>query len=101
MPAPPPMFSTTTLWPRISPIAWACSRAEMSTPPPGVNGTTRVMVRVGHSWAAHGDSAAPVESAAARIRPKAVRDIAVSIGLLRMRADAAVTLLLQHGSAEY
>src|SRR6266478_116706 len=76
MPAPPPIFSTMTVCPRISPIACAWSRAEMSTPPPGVNGTTSVMVRVGQSCAPAGESVAR-----ARRNPKTMRDIAFSIVL--------------------
>ena len=64
------LFSTITFCPRMSPIACACRRAEISTPPPGVNGTTSVMVRVGHSCAAAG-----ARAARAKIRPVKVRRI--------------------------
>src|SRR5260370_1915207 len=76
MPAPPPIFSTMTFFPRIPPIAWAWSRGEVSTARPGVNGTTSVRVRVGHSCAMAGGNVAR-----AKRNPKTMRDIAFSIVL--------------------
>ena len=43
VPAAAPTFSTTMVWPRISPSTSACSRALASMPPPGANGTISVM----------------------------------------------------------
>jgi hypothetical protein len=54
VPAAAPTFSTTTVCPRISPIASACSRALASTPPPAANGTISVIGRVGQSCATAG-----------------------------------------------
>src|SRR5215207_4378027 len=51
MPAAAPTFSTTMVWPSISPMRCAWMRALTSTPPPAANGTISVMGRVGHSCA--------------------------------------------------
>jgi hypothetical protein len=46
-PPPPPTFSTTTLWPMVSVMCCANSRASMSVVAPAGNGTTMRIDRDG------------------------------------------------------
>ena len=46
-PPAPVWFSTMTLCPSVSPSGWAISRAATSVGPPGGNGTTILITRLG------------------------------------------------------
>jgi hypothetical protein len=50
LPAAPGRLSTTTGWPNVSYNAGAISRAMMSLPPPGANGPTHRIGRLGQPW---------------------------------------------------
>ena len=47
VPPAPPMFSTTSCWPRISLIFWQSTRASASVGPPAAKGTITVIGLVG------------------------------------------------------
>lgn len=47
IPEAPGLFSTTTVWPRLSVIFCARMRPTMSTEPPGAKGAMSLMVFVG------------------------------------------------------
>src|SRR5262245_33885398 len=64
MPPAPPMFSTTTDWPRISANRAATRRPPTSIELPGANEITMVRGRVGHSCARAGTHSAPTNAAA-------------------------------------
>src|SRR4051794_3186993 len=66
MPAAPPLFSTTTVWPHLAPSFCATMRAPVSVPPPGGKGTTRVTARFGYVPCAN--TAAVAASSAAAVR---------------------------------
>src|SRR6185369_7672224 len=51
VPPPPGLLSTITGWPRRLPRGPDMARATMSAPPPGANGTTRRIGRLGYSCA--------------------------------------------------
>src|SRR3978361_1042460 len=75
---PPTRFSTTTCWPRRSPILMATMRAMVSELEPAENGTIILIGRSGHSAQA-GVLAIPATKAArkntARIKPPPLRDL--------------------------
>src|SRR5688572_17738926 len=50
-PAAPPRLSTTNCWPRYSESLFENTRAVMSLPPPGANGTMTRTGLVGYFWA--------------------------------------------------
>src|SRR6516162_969373 len=47
LPPAPGLFSITTCWPQISESRAPMMRPMLSMPPPGVNGTTSLMTRLG------------------------------------------------------
>ena len=47
LPAAPGLFSTNTFWPKVLDSSTAVERATISELPPGANGTTKRMGRVG------------------------------------------------------
>src|SRR3954466_8454279 len=67
------------VWPRISPICSAWMRARASTPPPGPNGTIKVIGRFGQSWAQAPPAAANRQTAAVEIAIVILRNIRSSI----------------------
>ena len=52
VPPAPPMFSMTTCWPSVRDMCSATIRAVTSVVPPAVNGTIKVIGRVGKFCAA-------------------------------------------------
>ena len=80
-PPAPPRFSTTTGLPSFSAMALPRSRAMLSVPPPGANGTTSVMGRVGKSCAAAGPdgpsrpAATPTTASVAKVVVRLLRCI--------------------------
>src|SRR5262245_22398989 len=78
LPPAPGLLSTTTCWPHISESRAPMMRPTASMPPPGVNGTTSLTMRLGQppcASAARGPSTgamagATAEAAARRIRPR-------------------------------
>src|SRR4051794_8788431 len=86
MPAAPGLFSTITGWPQRSDSFCAISRAPVSVPPPGGNGTTRVTERVGYGAWARAATGGP-----ARIVTSARATFAIRMDVFR--------LLLRRGSA--
>jgi hypothetical protein len=87
VPAAAPTFSTTMVWPRISPIASACSRALASTPPPAANGTISVIGRVGQSCAGAVAGKAARAATAATVIRSVVIDNSISIEIDAARFD--------------
>src|SRR4051812_41079901 len=67
--SPPGLFSTTTGWPHLACSFSASSRAPISAPAPGPNGTMNFTARVGQFcawfWACTGTSAATSSASAA------------------------------------
>src|SRR6185503_108194 len=97
VPPAPPLFSTSTGWPRFSLIFCPTRRATMSVVPPAGNGTTTLIGLDGKDWA----NAAP--HARPRSRTKALMSLGLDPGLLdqhrvllQLARDQVVELLDRH-----
>src|SRR5258708_13866352 len=87
-PPAPPLFSTTTFCPNVSDKWAARGRAAKSATPPGGNGTTSVIVRVGHGSCARSRSdpsqTPPEEKGSPSVRFRNCRRFVMASSLLRM-----------------
>src|ERR1041385_1639679 len=104
MPPPaPPLFSTTTLRPSFSAKCAASGRAAMSAVPPGGNGTTTVMVRLGHTPCACAPLVAPWAKGSAAVNLSNSRRLTMAFPLCRdfkTGASHRVRVLRMHGAPD-
>jgi hypothetical protein len=65
VPPAPPRLSMMTATPSAAASLSAMARAKMSLVPPGGNGTTKVMLRLGQDWASAGRAMEEASNSAA------------------------------------